>query len=226
MDSLLNIFMKKMILCFPRSKSNLLQEVIAKKYNLTNLADPYVFLHDENLSFQIANETITKISQKMCYQSNIVVKLHMYNILFSNGNKRFFPIESFMLNQYDEIFFTLRDNLADLIASILVAHHKNKWYYVERPDDNFTLTFNMKKHHTTFSMVQNMIINHKLAKLYLQKINKNFTELFYEDIENFDSYTIEQHPTMFDYKKIIANYDELLDFVKIIFGTNNYKTLI
>lgn len=218
--------MKKMILCFPRSKSNLLQEVLAKKHNLTNLADPYVFLHNENLSFEVANNTIKKITQNVCNQSNIVVKLHMYNILFSNGNKRFFPIESFMLDKYDEIFFTLRDNLSDLAASILVAHQQNKWYYVEKPDDNFNLTFNIKKHHTTFLMIQNMITNHKLAKLYLKNINKSYTEFFYEDMDTSDVKTIEQHPTMFDYKKIVENYDELLDFVKKMFGTSSYKTFL
>lgn len=218
--------MKRLIVGFPRSKSSYLQEALAQKYNAMNVGDPYSFLHQEDTDFITNKENILITTDKVLTEHNIVVKIHSYNLLFSNGYKRFFPLKFYKLEEYEQIYLTVRDNLVDLLASILISIHRKQWQYKEKPDDNFVFTFSPLIHHTSFTMVQKMIVNHNIIKNYLK--GKGFTELYYEDIDYYVKNIllinkVSQHPTMFDYKKIVTNYEQMSDFVELIFGTTSLK---
>lgn len=218
--------MKQLIVGFPRSKSSYLQEALSQKYNALNVDDPYSFLHQEDTNFETNKDNILTTTEKVLAEKNIVVKIHSYNLLFSNGYKRFFPLKFYKLESYDKIYLSVRDNLVDLIASILISIHRKQWQYKEKPDDNFVFTFSPLIHHTSFTMVQKMIVNHNIIKNYLKE--KEYTELYYEDIDNYVKHKllidkVSKHPTMFDYKKIVTNYGQMYDFVELVFGTTSLK---
>ena len=215
--------MKILLINLGESRCEYLKDALTKKYKLKYLDDPYLFLHDEDTKYTA--EHIIDATNKIKTQENLIVKIHAYNILFSNGKHRYFPIELYNIPMYDKVYITVRDNLVEHILSIILSHRKRGKYNLDS-----ILYFNPSIHHTTCMMVLRMIINLQLIENFLMLLGKSFTKTYYETIERYVNdelkvKDVEIHKSL-PLENFISNYSDLEKFVKSLFGTTSYDEFV
>ena len=208
--------MKLLVLGLPRSRSNVVADSLATFYNIPNLAEPYLNLI-ENVSYV---RNAKKITNLLIKKQDFVCKLQSTNISIN-------PLDAyaqFQFNMYDGVYVTARKNIAEQIASLLVAKTNNTWAYY--PTDPASILFNQNEHMYLLKELETDIKKINILIRQLIKDNVVVKTLYYETSEewinnNLNNTTSKFEKSNYDYKKIISNYNELEDTVSQHFSKLN-----
>lgn len=205
--------MKLLVLGLPRSRSNVITDSLAKFYNIPNLTEPYFNVMDD-ISYAGRIDQLTNI---LLRNQDFVCKLQSTNISIN-------PLDGytqFQFKVYDGIYVTMRKNIVDQIASLIVATTNNSWaHYIKNPTN---ITFVQNKHMYLLTELETDIKKMNILKNQLVKDNIIVKTLYYETIEewiqnNLNNVTSGFEKSNYDYKTIISNYNELDDVVSQYFN--------
>lgn len=185
----------------PRSRSNFVTSALAKFYGVPNLKEPYQHVRKDS--------QVSLITSVLLKTQDFVCKLQ-------SSNFRLQAYTEFQYNMYDSIYITVRKNMSEQIASLIVAKTNNTWgYYPKEPS---SIVFDPDKHMPLLTEIWLDIRNIIILKDQLAKDNIHVKTLYYEISEdwiknNLNNATTEFEKSDYDYKKIISNYSELEDAV-------------
>ena len=215
--------MRILLLSLPRSRSNFLTEAFAESYGFPNLREPYINLDPDDLDY----------SKKVKLVTDDLLKIQdfVYKLQSSNINDSPITYNEFQFNMYDEIYITARKNITEQIASLLVAKTNNVWTQytkdlVSMADPRMHhIVFDKTKHMKLLTEIEIDIKKLIILKNQLIKDNIKVKTLYYEIIDDWAKDHLNNPKTEFeksdyDYKKIIANYNELEEIV-----SNHFKNL-
>ena len=132
---------------------------------------------------------------------------------------------------YNEIYITARKNITEQIASLLVAKTNNVWIHYTKDPVSMAdprmhhIVFDKTKHMKLLTEIEIDIKKLIILKNQLIKDNIKVKTLYYEIIDDWAKDHLNNPKTEFeksdyDYKKIIANYNELEEIV-----SNHFKNL-
>jgi hypothetical protein len=198
--------MKILVLGMPRSRSNLVTSALAKFYGVPNLKEPYQHVRKDS--------QVSPITDVLLKTQDFVCKLQ-------SSNFRLQAYTEFQYNMYDSIYITVRKNIVDQIASLLVAKTNNAWAHY--PREPSSIVFDPDKHMSLLTEIWLDVKKIIILKDQLIKDNIHVKTLYYEISEdwiknNLNNATTEFGKSNYDYKKIISNYSELEDAVIRHFG--------
>lgn len=210
--------MKFCIIALPRSRSSILLETIGLKFNIKILGEDIGEL-DDRWGEQYADK-FKLLLDKNLKESAGVFRFHPLQLAYVGVQKlTVLNFDWFNFKQYNKIFFTYRKSISDNIASNLVAEKFNKFTYksTEELIKNIEPFYfcEIKDLFYVTDHINSIKIMKKLQK-YFELHNIKYKNLDYDDIpeyisKNFpyvETYHIE---TKYDYRKIILNYDKILE---------------
>ena len=215
--------MRILLLSLPRSRSNFLTEAFAESYGFPNLREPYINLDPNDLDY---SKKVKLVTDDLLKIQNFVCKLQSTNIDYP-----LFTYNEFQFNMYDEIYITARKNITEQIASLLVAKTNNVWsqytkdLVIMADPRMHHIVFDKNKHMNILTEIENDIKKLIILKNQLIKDNIKVKTLYYEIIDDWAKDHLNNPKTLaqksdYDYKKIIANYNELEEIV-----SNHFKNL-
>jgi len=133
--------------------------------------------------------------------------------------------EYFNITEYDQIYILNRKNICDMICSYWHAYSKN---FFHTDDKNIAKKFQptgkmtiRTTHHDTTYIIKSVIVHYKYLnyiKTYLEKKNKNYIFLDYDDVPdylqtNFSGINLTTVDTEYNYKNLIENYNEIYETI-------------
>jgi hypothetical protein len=209
--------MKTCIIGLPRSRSSILLETISLYHSIKILGEDIGQIKNRSSPEYIIK--LKELLDKSSAESAGVMRLHPLQMV-SVGKGVVFPLDFnwFNFKQYDKIYFTYRESVADSIASTFVADKLNKFTYQNVNDlVQFKEPFYFCKT-KDFWHIRDYINNIKIMNLlkeYLDLHEIEYSSLYYNEIPSYISnkfpntqtFHIETH---YNYKEIISNYDEIL----------------
>lgn len=211
--------MKYCIIGMPRSRSSMLLEAISNYLSIPIFGNEIISIPWH----QRTGDTYIKKMKFLLSQtnklSNGIIKLHPLQLI-SRNPMTLINFDWFNFKQYDKIYFTLRKDISDNIASNFVAEKLNRYTYRSESDvykNIKPMTFTADDHYNVDNYIWSTKILHRLETYFVNN-NIEYTSLDYDDIPTYikqnypaEVYHVETH---YDYKNIVANYEELIKVYK------------
>jgi hypothetical protein len=207
----------------PRSRSNYLLECLATHNAVQNLSEPYQGLFHKSSPDTYTND-IRDLSNKV-FNENESFALKVQTTNMSHHYAPILDFDHFLLNRYDQIYITYRENILDQICSVLLTIKYKRWYWREKPKpEDFIYTFDpIKDWYILYDAHYDLV---KLAFLeeYLKTKDLKYKKLEYNDIPNYIDSNLSGScarsiETGFDFKQQVTNYKLLEHVVKIYFNS-------
>lgn len=189
--------MKIAIVSYPRTNSTHLQYALANKHNLTFMNEPLTLPQPDGLKVEAA--------KKIEAMDDCIVKLMSHNFCSLS-------YDIINWNQFDEIYFTSRGNVAEACMSNYLAASTNRWQ--NKPNlepmtvDPFTVPISFINDFEKWIGIYNRMVA-DIPKMTSATI-KHYT---YEQINatpEFSSVTFNIIPNGWNYKELCLNYDEVV----------------
>jgi hypothetical protein len=203
-----------------RSRSTLLVVSASEFYNISIIKSDWL----DNI-YSLYNHLDTdEISSKINFhleeyynKKNLIIKFHPGQLLIKNKNPKLIDLDLFRFKQYDKIFFTFRDSIADQISSQFIAEELGKWTYNSK--EEIYQIISPREIPDIDPLIKGYIISDLIIntiKEYLFKINLPYENLYYNDIPkfvnvNYPKITPSVIESNYNYKEIIINYKEIIN---------------
>jgi len=208
--------MKACVIGFPRSRSSILLETISLFYNIPLLGEDINEL-TEDLKTPPSTASYQALLKKYLNAKDGVIRFHPFQIHEMPREEMRSNFELFNFEQYDKIYITYRESVADIIASNFVARRLKKYTYKSKDQlitDIPKMTLSIESHAVVKDQIYFEGIVEQL-KQYFTLHNISFEELYYNDIpkylvDHFPGVTSFHVETNYDYKSIIENYDDIV----------------
>lgn len=221
--------MKICVIGFPRSRSSLLTESLSDYYSIPIIGEEINFIgkmlkirpqwFDDNLlvSKPIGHynklRSLLKAVQK---EEHGIIRLHPIQFSMLRYSGEVLDFNLFNFEQYNCIYFTGRESIADSISSHFISTHVTKKFTYqldEKADNIMPVSIYLKKYGYLYTFIYEQLIEIELKK-YLSEKNIPWVQLYYNDIPEYITNKfgkgLSRHvKTNYDYKKIIANYDSI-----------------
>lgn len=199
----------------------MLNELLCKKYQLTNFGDTVTKSRIKNKDFREYDQLISVINSS----KDICIKL--------NGNDFFDPITGKLTelykqidyNSFDKIIMLTRKNYIDAILSYGYMDPTNSetWHrkksqtvearaYTIQPTKIYHLLNGYRAYETIKDYIKTVVDSNMISESDFD----NFSELLNQlELKNID---IDLRPMGINYKSIVTNYDEILDIANEFFN--------
>jgi len=212
--------MKACVIGFPRSRSSILLETISLFYNIPLLGEDINEL-TEDLKTPPSTDEYSALLEKYRNVKDGVIRFHPFQIHEMPREQMLSKFELFNFEQYDKIYITYRESVADIIASNFVARRLKKYTYKSKDQlvtDIPKMTLSIESHAVVKDQIYFESIVDQL-KQYFTLHNISFEELYYNDIpkyltDHFPGVSSFHVETNYDYKSIIENYDDIESLYK------------
>jgi hypothetical protein len=126
-------------------------------------------------------------------------------------------LDRLSLAQYDKIYFTVRQNIPEMISSLFIAHTLSKFTYQDAREVHKNITPVALLPNLYFQSVEMLLYSAFImdkVKEYLTRNSIEWEELDHDIIpkhieENYSNASTLHVETLYDYSNIVINYNEL-----------------
>lgn len=232
--------MNILLLCLPRTRSSLLQDILSQHYQLENVWEPYkpaeficknVLFDKPELMNDKFIKAIKNISKKLEQKNNFIAKifpmqtynsmLYLYSQKYQFGKNDILDLEdTYNISRYDIIYILKRKNLVDCIVSFYFAHYHSQFVFTTQNKSMIEVykPKNKIKLNIPLEAIRSGVIDYfvlEYHKNWLEKNNRKVINLDYDEIpnyihDNFPKLKSRHIETNYNYKEFIINYDEIL----------------
>lgn len=222
--------MKICVIGFPRSRSSLLTESLGDYYQIPIIGEDInvvgkMLAVRPNWFYECVLPTkpighfnkLKSLLKSVKHTDCGIVRLHPIQFSMLRFSGEVLDFDMFDLNQYDQIYFTSRESVADSVSSHFVSTHVTKKFTYQSANElenNINpVSIHLKQYGYLYTFIYEQLIELELKK-YLLKKNIAWVQLYYDNIpeyiaDNFGKGLSRHVRTNYDYKKIIANYDSI-----------------
>jgi len=146
-----------------------------------------------------------------------VIRLHPTQLSFLTYSSKMIEFSRLQFSQYDEIYFTARKNIPDMISSLFIATTTGKFTYTHKQEVRLIinpLTLNPDLYFQSVEMLLYSELMMNSIKEYLTSNSIEWKELDHDNIpkhivDNYSNATTAHVETEYDYRSIVTNYNEL-----------------
>lgn len=210
--------MKTCIIALPRSRSSILLETISLHHSIKILGEDIGQI--ENRSGPEYATKLKELLDKSSAELAGVMRLHpLQMVSISKGVVSPLDFDWFNFKQYDKMYFTYRESVADSIASTFIAVKLNKFTYknvneIAQIEEPFYFCKTKDLWHVR-DYINNIKIMNSLTE-YLDLHEIKHSSLYYNEIPgyisnkfpNTQTFHVETH---YNYREMISNYDDILE---------------
>lgn len=205
--------MKVCVIGFARSRSSIVLETISLFYNIPILGEDLNQI-TKDLKSPPSTPAYREFLKKHLEVDEGVIRFHPFQLHEMPKSEMQSKFELFNFGQYDKIYITYRDSVADIIASNFVARKLKKYTYKSKDEVIKNIEpMTIENHSVIVDQIHFEGIVDRL-KDYFKDNNIDYIELYYNTIpeylaKNFPGVSSFHVETEYDYKSIITNYNEI-----------------
>lgn len=218
--------MKICIIGHPRTRSSLLLGIVSSYYDIPLIGENLNKIGNTLYGSYVGEDhPVSMFYQKLLdgYLKQVfskkkgVIRIHPTQLSYLNYSSKMIDLDRLSFGQYEKIYFTVRQNIPDMISSLFIAHMLKKFTYQNIQDVPKTVQPVALLPDLYFQSVEMLLYSELImdrVKEYLTLHSIEYEELDYDNIpkhieENFSNAVTTHVETEYDYSNIVTNYNEL-----------------
>ena len=155
--------------------------------------------------------------KQVSIKSEGVIRIHPTQLSHLIHSSKMIDLDRLSLTQYDKIYFTVRQNIPEMISSLFIAHTLKKFTYQDVQEVHKTIKPVALLPYSYFQSVEMLLYSEFImdqVKEYLTFKSIEYEELDHDNIpkhieENYSNASTSHVETLYNYSNIVINYNEL-----------------